>query len=463
MVQSKAKNIVVSSSPSPSPLPSPRSAAPVARGQQQRAVKRSQPDNGAVRPYKKRMSRVVEDEETDEEDGGVPLPQEEEEEEEIAAGVAAAAAAAADDDDEDGGVLLDDGLGDDDYDDDEDCVDLEELDLNQLISQAELAELVDEETDEDEVSVPARARAPSVRTPGSSRPYSVIYDVEEYSALDLGPSALPEWFATMSSAEKQAGIQRARQMWIQYFEKTKKQADAFDFSNPDPDFPFSKGMVVTLRSGAWTAGKLADFVLSGKDEYGKYLDGLARLPTGGELKAIRAPTPEQLQGILVYTDLIERRQIEYRYGGSGTSRKDGASRLRQYELAKRLVMSGKSEEPKMDILSHMNVLLQKDSEAFWRLRASFSHATTTPKMVLLAEAAMIDFERTMSKDVPLAGTKSQFQKFPKSIRGTKQSQPLQAGPKQHYQRPPPARDLQCSWNAVFLLPESPFEVFRDQC
>jgi hypothetical protein len=43
-----------------------------------------------------------------------------------------------------------------------------------------------------------------------------------------------------------------------------------------------------LKQAAWAT--IAQFVLSGKDEYGKYLDGLDRLPTTAEVKAIPAPT-----------------------------------------------------------------------------------------------------------------------------------------------------------------------------
>lgn len=199
---------------------------------------------------------------------------------------------------------------------------------------------------------------------------------------------------------KQHFFDEALRLWTGYWEKTKKQAESWSCSEYDKECEFFVDMLVFLKSPAWSARDLAELVLSGKDEYQRYLDGLGYVPTAAQIKAITAPTPDQLRGMGVYLSLLEHNGIEYRYGGSGTAQNGVGQRFRGYEKAKENIDNGHKTSPSMHELKHLNVLLQKDTVAFWRLRWSCPRDLVSPIMVQMVEAALIDFERTMSEDLP---------------------------------------------------------------
>jgi hypothetical protein len=354
------------------------------------------------------------------------------------------------DEEEDGGVSVrryegEDG-DDDEYveeDDDEGGVDLERDELEEFLDEGERARLdeevarmkdddgdwqdANEATDgEEEVLVQPRrsgraavkqsAKTSSVarQSRRTARPRNAKpreggpYDISSYTALDIGPRTLPEWFRNLPNEDKAAGVANALDNWTAYFEKVKSQADLWTWNSVDETCPFTKKILQRLQSPTWPASRFAAKLLSGKDEYGKYLDGLGRLPTDDEIKATRAPTREQLSNFGLYTSLVHNRQdnISGRYTGSGTSRFGQVTRLRQYECLKRMIIDGRKAPPSMNAMNHTSILLQKESDASWRLRASYPRQDADPTLVVIFEAAMVDFEQTLSDDAPSSAVHS---------------------------------------------------------
>jgi hypothetical protein len=333
----------------------------------------------------------ADEEEEEEENGGVALSGEE-----MDGGMSVSGEVV----EEDGGVsvLGEEGSGGEEEDDeDEDYVDLEGEALEQYLRRARKADIgregrvVEESDEEGEEENGRTVTRRSVKTTRQS-----LFDPDSYTALDLGPSALPEWYRDLPEEEKIAARTRAKADYTNYFEKAKAQAKSWTRANCRRECPYAISILHVMQIAS--AEELAKFVLTGMDEYGQYLAGLGRVPTTEEIKAIPRPTREQLRQSGLYTDLIRKGLSEYRYGGSNTSKGGMGDRARDYELAKR--KAANAEAPEMLTLNHLNVLLQKDSEAFWRLRASWPRAVATPVLVLIAEAAMIDYERTLSDDVP---------------------------------------------------------------
>jgi hypothetical protein len=65
-----------------------------------------------------------------------------------------------------------------------------------------------------------------------------------------------------------------------------------------------------------------------------------------------------------------------------------------------MIIDGRKAPPSMDVMNHTSMLLQKESDASWRLRASYPRQAADPTLVVIFEAAMVDFEQTLSDDAP---------------------------------------------------------------
>lgn len=255
-----------------------------------------------------------------------------------------------------------------------------------------------------------RAETPVLRQVQKKRSIKklpVRLDPTAYHNLDLGTDGPPAWWVEADLANDQPTYDRGRRELTECFQKRIDQAKQYKYSEYDARHcPFTQGVLQVLQSKAWSAEKLANVFLSGMCPYRQWLMGQGRPPTSAELHDIPRATSEQLAMFGVYTDLITRQGREYMYTGSGTAQHGVGARWRSgYEAPISRVRQGKAPAPSFRE-SHLSVLLQPDATASIRLRASWDPRTITPTLVVMMEAALMDFDDTISdsvpEDVPLA-------------------------------------------------------------
>ncbi|KAM0706797.1 hypothetical protein Q7P35_006127 [Cladosporium inversicolor] len=226
-------------------------------------------------------------------------------------------------------------------------------------------------------------------------------DPSAYKNLDLGTDGAPEWWVKAGHANDQPIYDRGRRQLVECLQKRIDQAKRFSLKSFDHKrCPLRRDILGILQGKTWTAEKLADVFLGGMCPYRQWLMGLDRPPTAEEIRGIPRATSEQLANFGVYTDLVTNESREYMYTGSGTSQRGVGSRWRTgYECPIGSIRSGKKPAPVFRE-SHVSVLLQPNAQASIRLRASWNAQTISPTLVVMMEAALIDFEDTMSDAVP---------------------------------------------------------------
>jgi hypothetical protein len=250
-----------------------------------------------------------------------------------------------------------------------------------------------------------------------TRKLSLWLDPTKFVHLDLGEDDPPAWWYEEGHADDQRVYQRAREQMTECFQKRKNQANGYGLmSYQERLCPFRKETLRMLQDHeAFPADKLADIFLGGMCKYRQWLMGLNRPPTAEEIRGIPRATRKQLAGFGVYTDVVTINGRHYMYTGSGTAKEGVGFRWRTgYEGPLRLVQTGKKPSPPFRE-SHVSVLLQPDAKASIRLRASWDPQTISPSLVVLMEAALIDFEDTMNEaipeDVPVAGRPKSFESW----------------------------------------------------
>lgn len=328
--------------------------------------------------------------------------------------------------------IFDDGFAapEDDPDEDPDYVDIEADELAGYASsegsEDEYGESTADEADEAEASTaddeeadspPARNLRSAKKRRATTTPRRIaqikkgkkvsIYDPDCYKYLRLGSEQYAEWFLDMDPVEVEEKIREGRKAWEGYFSDVKEEAAGWPYRPYKPECPFKQNVLAVFQSEAWTPSRLADIVLSGMCRYRKYLQGLGRPPTLKEHIAIPRPSPKQMRQMGVYGNLVWDRltEVQYRYIGSGTARLGVAKRWRSYEYSiskiwKEYVKGRSDAVPRMRPPTHTKATLQPYGQSYMRMRANFDHGRLSPTMVVVVEGALVDFERTMSNDVP---------------------------------------------------------------
>jgi hypothetical protein len=289
-----------------------------------------------------------------------------------------------------------DSDGDDDYateedDDDED----EEEELRKLKAFEEFEGIETGFDEEEEKYVePCTGRRRGLR---------MMHDPDSYDSLDIGICVPPKSFAEKSKFEIAAKQAQGR-VWIEaYFRARKEEAAHLDFAKPIPaDASFCRKTLRIYQDPRWTVAGLADLFQSGQSDYVRYLSGLDRPRSYQEHMEIPAPTSEQLQGTLIYSDLIETAGgEEYRYGGSGTGKDGGGDRLANYNrMLRRFHALPAEEQVVRQGKSHTSMMLRPGSTCHLRVVMAWPRKQITPDMAIVMEAAQVDLERYMSDDVP---------------------------------------------------------------
>jgi ribosomal protein L40E len=232
----------------------------------------------------------------------------------------------------------------------------------------------------------------------------IFHNPDNFEWLPLGPQSPPKSFLKKRKADTDEKHAQARVYAVEYFQRKKDEAAKVDWGRPlGLEQPFCRKTLRIFQDANWTADRLADVWLSGQSDYVRYLSGLPRPRTTEEHKAIPAPTSEQLQGTIVYSNLIETPDKLYRYGGSGTGQDGGGSRPWQYnKLLEKFHNTPANEQVVSDFESHMTVMLRPDSECHMRIVLSWPRENILPDVAIVMEAAQVDLERYMNGAVPSA-------------------------------------------------------------
>lgn len=333
--------------------------------------------------------------------------------------------ATSDEEDAAGQEIWLDGLGDqDDLDEDPDYVDLEADDLAGYASSEDSASEAEEEDDHDDHDEVERSPSPprrSTRARGKRADTTptriaqikkgkrqagklrVHLDPTKFPLFSLGQDGYAGWFEKISTTKVDEQISHGRAALEEYFRKVKQEAAGWPYSEYKAACPFERKTLGILQSKSWTAERLTELSLSGMCRYRQWLMGLGRPPSMAEQQAIPRSTVEQLGQMGLYANYIEHQDTEYRYIGSGTAQTGVGTRWQGYHRAKKAVAAGRKPVPQLDVVNHTKVLVQEDATSHFRLRASFPHGQISPTMVVVMEAMLIDFDRTMSDQVPTAG------------------------------------------------------------
>jgi hypothetical protein len=231
--------------------------------------------------------------------------------------------------------------------------------------------------------------------------------------LPLGPKNGPKSFAKKQKGDIDDKHAQAHTYAVEYFQRQRDVAAKVEWTQTSGlEQPFCRKTLRIYKSAQWTADRLADLWLSGQSDYVRYLSGLPRPRTTSEHKAIPAPTSEQLQGTIIYSNLIESPDQEYRYGGSGTSRVGGGSRLWNYEtLLKDFHNSPAHERVVSDLENHVSVMLRPDSTCHMRVILSWPREDILPDVAIVMEAAQVDLERYMHSALPNGSSDSYWVNF----------------------------------------------------
>lgn len=231
--------------------------------------------------------------------------------------------------------------------------------------------------------------------------HRIHHNADNYDSISLGPKSLPHWFMKKKASAIKAAHRNARRIALNYFQLKISQAARLDCRRPEVlKYGFCRQSLQIYQSKMYTAEFFTDLWLRGQSEYVRYLSGLPHPRTKEDHDAIPAPTIEQLKGLIIYGNRIELNGRELRYGGSGTSKRGGGTRLWQYNQWVRKYRAGPQQVLASRIENHASAMLSPGSRINLRVIASWSQTEITPPLAIIMETAQVDLEGLMSDSVP---------------------------------------------------------------
>lgn len=279
--------------------------------------------------------------------------------------------------------------------DDEGCEVLDNSALDRLLDEVPILDEVEDEDD------PAAIDERGEESGGQGS--QTYLRPDWYEQLQLGNVGYPKWFTELEDSVVDQTIETGYKLVEKMFAVRLSQAAQWSYDQYDLKCPFKRDVLAVLQQEHWTARRLTELFMSGKDRYRQYLTGLGRPPTAEEHDGIPRPTTEILRRAAVYCNRIVRPGIpESRYIGSATGKQGAGGRLVAYE---RVIRRSKSESKvPRDEERHLSQIVQPDAECHVRLYSHWNRERVNPMLVVIMEAASIDFDRTISDALPAWGS-----------------------------------------------------------